>query len=56
MSKILAKLKEFFTVRPQGRLEAFLESKNVKSTAEVEYWARYYDQHKGNVWGGGILK
>lgn len=29
----------------QDSLEYFITSKNPKSTAEVEYWTRHYDQH-----------
>jgi len=51
MSKLLTKLIKFFEVRPQSGLEAFIESKRPVSGADVEHWARYYDQHRGNVWG-----
>jgi GH25 family lysozyme M1 (1,4-beta-N-acetylmuramidase) len=31
-------------------LESFLESKNVKTTSELEYWIRQYDQkHKNGL-------
>jgi hypothetical protein len=50
MSKLLKKIAKFFEIRPQSGLEAFISSKRPQSTAEVEQWARYYDQHKGNVW------
>jgi phage anti-repressor protein len=29
----------------QDSLDYFITTKQPKSTAEVEYWTRYYDQH-----------
>ena len=51
MSNLLTKLIKFFEVRPKSGLEAFIENKRPTSGADVEHWARYYDQHHGNVWG-----
>jgi len=30
----------------QDSVEYYVSSKNPKSTAEVEYWIRHYDQHR----------
>lgn len=39
-------IKNLFRQRTyKDSLEYFIESKHPKSTAEVEYWTRYYDQH-----------
>jgi hypothetical protein len=54
MSKLLKGIMEFLTPRPQSGIEAFIASKNPKSVAEIEYWARVYDQNKGFVWGRGL--
>jgi len=55
MSKMLEKLKKFLSPQHQSGLEAFLESKCITSAADIEYWARYYDQHKGDVvWMRGL--
>jgi hypothetical protein len=54
MSKLLKGIIEFLTPRPQSGIEAFIASKNPKSVAEIEFWARVYDQNKGFVWGRGL--
>ena len=49
---LLKWIKSLFNERTyKDSLEYFIESKNPKSTAEVEYWTRYYDQHTtGGSW------
>jgi hypothetical protein len=43
---LLGWIKSLFTERTyRDSLEYFIESKKPQSTAEVEYWTRYYDQH-----------
>lgn len=43
---LLGWIKNLFRERTyKDSLEYFIESKSPKSTAEVEYWTRYYDQH-----------
>jgi hypothetical protein len=46
--KLLKWIKSLFTVKPfnyqQWHVEAFVESKNPKSNAEVEYWVRKFEQ------------
>jgi|CryBogDrversion2_2_1035213.scaffolds.fasta_scaffold70886_1 hypothetical protein len=55
MSKLLKGIIEFLTPRPQSGLEAFIASKNPTNTAEVEHWAKVYDQAKGNlIWMRGL--
>lgn len=34
----------------QDSLEYFVASKRPTSTAEVEYWIQYYEQHKDQIW------
>lgn len=34
----------------QDSLEYFVSSKRPTTTAEVEYWIQYYDQHKNSSW------
>jgi len=50
MSKLLKGIIEFLTPRSQSGLDAFIASKNPQSTADVEHWAKIYDQAKGNVY------
>jgi len=55
MTQILKKIIKFFEPRSQSGLEAFIESKRPQSTAEVEHWAKVYDQAKGNlIWMRGL--
>lgn len=42
MSKLLKELTQFFAKQPNA-LEAFINSKNPKSHAEVEFWTKYYE-------------
>lgn len=43
---LLGWIKSLFRERTyQDSLEHYIASKNPKSTAEVEYWTRRYDQH-----------
>ena len=39
----------FATPSYQDDVEYYVASKQPKSTAEVEYWIREYDQHKKDV-------
>lgn len=34
----------------QDSLDSFVTSKHPHTTAEVEYWIQYYDQHKSKGW------
>jgi hypothetical protein len=46
---MFTKIKKFFSSfasNTHDSLETFLLSKNVKTTSELEYWIRYYDQKK----------
>lgn len=54
MSKLIEKIIKFFEYRPQSGLDAFISSKNPTCAADVEHWARIYDQRKGNVWGQAL--
>jgi len=51
MFKYLSQFFTSFVNKPTYySLEAFLESKNVKTTSELEYWIRQYDQkHKNGL-------
>ena len=42
MSKLLKQFTQLFSKEPSA-LEAFLESKSIKTHADVEYWTRYYE-------------
>jgi hypothetical protein len=48
---ILEKLAELFPNQDyQSKLERYLAQKQIKSAADVEYWAREYERnHKGNL-------
>jgi hypothetical protein len=43
----------FIQSSQQSALEAFINSKNPTSPAEVDYWTREYDR-KNYVWGRGL--
>jgi hypothetical protein len=45
MKKLLKKLSKLF--EQKSEIEMYILSKNPKSTAEVEHWARKYSQRKG---------
>jgi hypothetical protein len=42
MSKLLRELTQFFAKQPTA-LEEFLESKAIKTHADLEYWSRYFE-------------
>ena len=42
MSKLLQELTQFFAKQPTA-LEQFLASKSIKTHADVEYWAKYFE-------------
>lgn len=42
MTKLLKELTQFFAKQPNA-LEQFINSKQPKSHAEVEYWAKYFE-------------
>ena len=44
MLKYLSKFFSSFASKSNDSLEMFLATKNVKTTSELEYWIRYYDQ------------
>ncbi len=47
ITAILQWAKSLFTERSyQDSVESYVASKQPKSTAEVEYWIREYDQHQ----------
>jgi hypothetical protein len=51
ITAILQWAKSLFTERTyQDSVEYYVASKHPKSTAEVEYWVREYDQHR-KEWG-----
>lgn len=46
--KLLKWIKSLFTMTSyQDSLECFVNSKHPQNPAEVEYWIREYDTHKG---------
>jgi hypothetical protein len=45
MTKLLKELTQFLTKQP-NTLEAFIVSKEPKTHADVEYWAKYFE-YKG---------
>lgn len=45
MSKLLEQFTQLFTKEPSA-LEQFLESKELKTHADVEYWTKYFE-YKG---------
>ena len=46
MTQLLGRLAEMFPKQNyQTRLENYLSTKSIQSTADVEYWARQYDKH-----------
>ena len=52
MSKLLEKLASWFEPRTYGsELEAYIVSKNPQTTAEVEKYAREYDD---GIWARGL--
>lgn len=47
ITAILKWAKSLFQTRTyQDSVEYYVASKQPKSTAEVEYWVRHYDQHR----------
>ena len=42
MSNLLKELTQFLASKPNA-LEAFINAKEPKSHAEVEYWTKYYE-------------
>jgi hypothetical protein len=42
MSNLLRELTQLLTKQPSA-LEAFLQSKNIKTHADIEYWQRYFE-------------
>jgi len=42
MTKLLKELTQFLVKQPNA-LEAFINSKEPKSHAEVEYWTKYFE-------------
>jgi hypothetical protein len=45
--KLIKWIKSLFTTHNyQDSIEYYLASKNPKTTSEVEYWIRHYDQHR----------
>lgn len=45
--QLLKLIKNLFTAKSyQDSVEYYVASKQPKSTAEVEYWIREYDQHR----------
>ena len=40
----------FSATSQQDELDAFITSKHPSTTAEVEYWIQYYDQHHSKGW------
>jgi hypothetical protein len=42
MEKLIKEFTQFFTNQPNA-LESFINSKEPKSHADVEYWTRYYE-------------
>jgi hypothetical protein len=49
IAKLLERLAEMFPKQNyQTRLDAFLNSKNVKSVADLEHWTREYDRRQGS--------
>lgn len=47
MTKIIEQLMHLFAKDPSA-LEQFLNSRNLKTHADVEYWTRYFE-NKGKV-------
>ena len=45
MTKLLKELTQFFVKQPNA-MEAFIVSKEPKTHADVEYWAKYFE-YKG---------
>ena len=57
MSKILEKLKKFFDQSQMSGLEAYINSKKPTNAAEIDHYAREYDQMRSNnsyTWGRGL--
>jgi len=57
MSKILEKLKKFFSQSQMSGLEAYITSKKPTNAAEIDHYAREYDQMRSNnnyTWGRGL--
>ena len=47
IAQLLERLAEMFPKQDyQSRLDRYLNSKNVQSTADVEYWVRQYDKNQ----------
>ena len=47
MQKLKEWIKSLFEDKSyQDHIDYYIASKNPKSTAEVEYWIRHYDQHQ----------
>jgi hypothetical protein len=44
MFKLFSKIKEMFSFKEQNALDLYLKSKNVKTSADVEYWMRQWDK------------
>jgi hypothetical protein len=42
MSKLIKELVEVFTKQPNA-LEAFVNSKNPKTHADIEFWSKYFE-------------
>jgi len=55
MTKLLEKLKKVFTESQMGGLEAYINSKKPTNAAEVDFYAREYDQKRGSYsWWRGL--
>jgi hypothetical protein len=47
IARLLERLAEMFPKQDyQSRLDRYLNSKNVQSTAELEHWVRQYDKNQ----------
>ena len=46
MSSLISKLLKFFAKNHTSNLDLFLKSKNVQTTADVEYWVRQWDKRQ----------
>ena len=44
----LQKLIDFLSPDHKSEIELFIESKNPKSTADVEHWIQYYSNYRRN--------
>lgn len=51
IAKLVERLAEMFPKQNyQSKLDAYLDSKNVKNTSDVEHWIKEFDRKESYLW------